>query len=134
MILRLNQTLEDHKMQFSFKDPASQRVLQRCALAVLFTVLGLAGCASDTSFDRHNKSRLWISQDGKQLFFDASVSAEYGADDSAAESVRLMWMNEWLELRKLCTSGHKVVERRAIRAEEYNPMRHDLRYQVECVK
>ena len=134
MILRLNQTPEDHKMQLVSIYNPSRRVCRQTALVFSLVLLGLAGCASDTSFERHNLSRLWMSQDGKNLFFDATVSSRYPADNSVAEAARLEWMGEWLELRKFCPDGHQVVERRAIKDEEYNPMRHDLRYEVECLK
>ncbi len=99
---------------------------------VLLLLTTFVGCASDTSYDRHNLSRLWLSQDGKQLFFDATASTRYPEDSSEAEAARMSWLNDWLELRKFCTGGHRVADRRSIRADEYNPQRHDLRYTVVC--
>lgn len=99
----------------------------------LLVLLTGAGCASDTSYDRHNLSRVWLSQDGSQLFFDATATIAYPADSGEAEAVRLGWLSDWLKLRKFCTGGHRVSERRAIRNDEYNPQRHDLRYQIECI-
>lgn len=92
----------------------------------------LAGCATDTSFDRHNLSRVWLSPDGQQLYFDATVSRAYPEDDPEAEQARRSWLADWLKLRKFCTEGHRVASRRAIRADEYNPMRHHLRYEITC--
>ncbi len=100
---------------------------------VLVMLASVAACKSDTSYDRHNLSRVWLSQDGKQLFFDATASTAYPADNAAAEAVRLGWMADWLKLRKFCTGGHRVADRRPIRSDEYNPQRHDLRYRIECL-
>ncbi len=102
-------------------------------LLTLFLLAIASGCASDTSYDRHNKSRLWLTQDGKQLYFDATVSQAYPAQSTEAEAARLSWLADWLKLRKYCTQGYNVTERREIRADEYNPQRHDLRYKIECL-
>ncbi len=129
---RLNQTLEDHKMEMLTK--VSMSAIRRVALffttaAVLVLVVG---CAGDSSFDRHNKSRLWLTQDGKELYFDATVSQAYPDQDKVAEAARMSWLQDWLKLRKYCGEGYNVTERRKIRDDEYNPQRHDLRYRIEC--
>ena len=104
----------------------------RLASCLLILLTG-AGCATDTSYDRHNLSRVWLSQDGSQIFFDATASTAYPAESAEAEAIRLVWLSDWLKLRKFCTGGHRISERRAIRDDEYNPQRHNLRYQIECI-
>lgn len=102
-------------------------------LPLLVALSLVSGCASDTSYDRHNKSRLWLTQDDRQLYFDATVSQAYPAQGGEAEAARMSWLDDWLKLRKYCTEGYNVTERREIRADEYNPQRHDLRYKIECL-
>lgn len=136
-VLRLKQTPEFLKMQISPFNTLSRairvrRVTRSPALAAVAMLVMLFGCASDTSFDRHNLSRLWLSDDGKQLFFDATVNTAYPEADPAAEMARKTWIEQWLKLRSFCESGYAIAERRKIRPEEYNPMRHDLRYELAC--
>lgn len=132
--IRLNQSLADHKMDL-LRLTALPWLGGRAVVVALGLMLAWAsvGCASDTSYDRYSLSRLWVSQNGDALFFDATATLAYPANSSDAEAVRLAWIGDWLKLRNFCAGGYRVAERRAIRDDEYNPQRHSLRYRIECL-
>ncbi|MDJ0928160.1 MAG: hypothetical protein QNJ73_11000 [Gammaproteobacteria bacterium] len=99
-------------------------------------LIGAVGCANiheSKDFERHRASQIVIPPDAKDIFyFDAVFSPGYPDNDPAAEARRMEWLASWMEARKMCPSGHEVVNRRAFRFEESNPGRYDIRYEVRC--
>jgi hypothetical protein len=103
---------------------------------VLCTVL-VAGCPhsihDSADYYRHSYSQLSEPMaGGDYLWFDVKLTPEYPEGSEAAEAARMQWLASWLEVRKLCTSGYKVLERREFEFMEHNPARYDLRYKVQC--
>lgn len=111
---------------------------QVIALVIAPLVL-LAGCAADvldksTDFDRHRNSRIVQPFDkADKIYFDVRFSPEYPADDPAAEEARMIWLQAWLEQRRLCTSGHEVAARRPFDYLEDNPAGYQQRWEIRCV-
>ena len=69
---------------------------------------------------------------GDYLWFDVTFTPEYPAEGEAAETARMEWLAGWLEIRKICANGYKILERREFDFLEHNPHRYDLRYKVQC--
>lgn len=92
----------------------------------------LAACATGPSddFERHSYSRLLEVEGGSGEYVFESRETWSGAAD--AESVRMRWLAQWLELRGVCAAGYEVVDRRRFGPLEYNPLQADLRYLVRC--
>ena len=42
------------------------------------------------------------------------------------------WLQGWLGQRKMCPYGYTILNRRDFGDLEYNPARHDVRYEFEC--
>ena len=111
---------------------------QVIALVVAPLVL-LAGCAADVldksaDFDRHRNSRIVQPFDKPdKIYFDVRFGPEFPADDPAAEEARMLWLQAWLEQRRLCTSGHEVVARRSFDYFEDNPAGYQQRWEIRCV-
>lgn len=112
------------------------------ALATL--VLALTGCTAFDTPDTYNRHRLsditlprapaGEAADGSTdiFFFDVTVTAEFPDNSAAAEAERMQWLEEWLEQRNMCASGHEIVKKRRFDYMEDNPARRDLRYEVRC--
>lgn len=103
------------------------------AAAILAVLASRTAIAPSTDYDRHRLSEITLPHDrGDVFYFDAAVDSAFPADDAAAESVRMRWLDEWLKLRKMCPDGHEVLARRSFGFLEDNPARRDLRYEVRC--
>ncbi len=103
-------------------------------IALLAATLG-ACVAFDTpdTYNRHRLTDITVPRDRSDLFyFDASVNGEFPEDSAAAESQRLQWLDDWLELRQMCPGGHEVLKRRKFGDLEDNPGHRSLRYEVRC--
>lgn len=105
---------------------------QILALAVL-----VAGCtgALDKSedFDRHRYSQLVQPYDRPdQIYFDVIFSADFPADDTAADAARMAWLQDWLGQRHLCAAGHEVAIRRPFNYLESNPAGYQQRWEIRC--
>ncbi|MDH3978874.1 MAG: hypothetical protein OEU86_10170 [Gammaproteobacteria bacterium] len=102
--------------------------------ALVMTVL--AGCASfneSPDYERHRFSRISEPYDRKGvIYFDASFTARYPDNDLDAESLRMEWLEGWLNQRKLCVYGYNIDKRRPFGEFENNPARYDIRYEVSC--
>ena len=121
-------------------------MLIRKVIQTLLIAVAVAACSPSQSlrnsvsnsadYDRHRMSRLVMPMDGvgeqDTIIFEATISPTYPADDPAAEELRMSWLASWLEVRKLCPDGYEILERRPFDSLEYNPARHDLRYEVRC--
>jgi len=111
---------------------------QDIALGMAALVL-LAACAADVldksaDFDRHRNSRIVQPFDKPdKVYFDVRFSPEYPADDPAAEEARMLWLQGWLEQRRLCTSGHEVASRRPFDYLEDNPAGYQERWEIRCI-
>lgn len=111
-------------------------VLPRLLIAGTMILAVLASCTAippSTDYDRHRLSEITLPHErGEVFYFDAAVDSAFPADDAAAESARMRWLDEWLKLRRMCPDGHEVLERRSFGFLEDNPARRDLRYEVRC--
>lgn len=111
---------------------------QHIAFGLASLVL-LAGCAADVldksaDFDRHRNSRIVQPFDKPdKIYFDVRFSPEYPADDPAADEARMIWLQAWLEQRRLCTAGHEVAARRPFDYLEDNPAGYQERWEIRCV-
>jgi len=103
---------------------------------MLGLVLGLAACDSihdSPDFYRHSLSQLSEPRSGGDfVWFDVMLTPEYPDNNELAEAKRMEWLESWLEVRKLCTNGYVILERREFGNLEHNPARYDLRYKVQC--
>lgn len=121
-----------------FPGSAGVSMRQVIALGMAALVL-LAGCAADVldksaDFDRHRNSRIVQPFDKPdKVYFDVRFSPEYPADDPAAEEARMIWLQGWLEQRRLCTSGHEVASRRPFDYLEDNPAGYQERWEIRCI-
>ena len=69
---------------------------------------------------------------GDYYWYDVKLTPEYPEDSEAAEQRRMEWLSAWLEVRKTCTNGYEILERREFDFMEHNPAQYDLRYKVQC--
>ena len=106
---------------------------------VISSFVSLAGCAADVldksaDFDRHRYSRIVQPFDKPdKIYFDVLFGPEYPQDDPAAEDARMLWLQSWLEQRRLCASGHEVSARRPFDYLEDNPAGYQQRWEIRCV-
>lgn len=106
---------------------------------VMAPVVLLAGCAANVldksaDFDRHRYSRIVQPFDKPdKIYFDVLFSADFPADDPAAEVTRMTWLDAWLEQRRLCAAGHEVALRRPFDYLEDNPAGYTQRWEIRCV-
>ena len=89
-----------------------------CAAAVVLSLL--SGCAfeekSRADFERHQSSILRTSyQDSAMLVFEARAGAAYPEDSETAETLRMSWLQDWLDRQGLCPDGYEIVTRLAAR-------------------
>jgi hypothetical protein len=102
-------------------------------VAVLLTV----GCGpsihDSKDFVRHSLSQLSTPTGGGDfMWFDVKLTPEYPNDNPISEAKRMEWLQDWLEVRKLCANGYEILERRPFEFLEHNPGQYDLRYKVQC--
>ena len=107
-----------------------------CILVIV--VLALAACSTSIhdskAYYRHSLSQLSTPPGGGDyVWFDVKLTPEYPESNEIAEQKRMEWLQEWLEVRKLCANGYEVLERRPFEFLEHNPANYDLRYKVQCV-
>jgi len=69
---------------------------------------------------------------GDYLWFDVQLTPEYPGESEAAEAQRMVWLQAWLDNRKMCANGYEIFERREFDFMEHNPAQYDLRYKVRC--
>ncbi len=100
--------------------------------AAVFLIQGCAALDPNAQYDRHSYSRLSeVPDDNSALKFEARSSAAYPADDPQAEQTRMLWLQDWLEIRGLCKDGVDIEERvHSQRASDR--FGYDLQYQVRC--
>lgn len=112
------------------------RAVPRLGPVAVIAVLLAAACTSiekSTDFDRHRYSRLTMPLDRPDvIYFDVVFTAEFPADDPAAEAARMRWLADWLEQRHLCPTGFEVAKRRAFDFLEDNPRGYQQRWEVLC--
>jgi hypothetical protein len=106
-----------------------------CAAAVVLSLL--SGCAfeekSRADFERHQSSILRTSyQDSAMLVFEARAGAAYPEDSETAETLRMSWLQDWLDRQGLCPDGYEIVTREPISAGQPNFHDMDLRYLLRC--
>jgi hypothetical protein len=107
-------------------------------VAVMFVALVmLAGCSKSIhdskDYARHSMSQLSDpTEGGGFVWFDVKLTPEYPDDNELAEDKRMEWLEDWLEVRKLCSNGYEIKDRREFGFLEHNPGRYDLRYKVQC--
>jgi hypothetical protein len=117
--------------EFRFRQRAS-------AIVVLIVAIQSAGGCTNIhespDFERHRYSQIAEPFDSKKdvLYFDVTFSAQFPDDDPAAEQLRMEWLEGWLAQRKFCPQGYEIVTRREFGDLEYNPARHDIRYEFKC--
>jgi len=104
---------------------------------VCAVLLVLSGCSKSIhdskDYYRHSLSQLSDPQEGGDyVWFDVKLTPEYPKSNENAEAKRMEWLEDWLEVRKLCANGYEIMERREFGFLEHNPGRYDLRYKVQC--
>jgi hypothetical protein len=118
------------------KGPEPGEVVVRLLLVM---VVLLGACAADAihrskDFDRHRYSRLVQPHDRPgEIYFDVTFTADYPADDPAADNTRLAWLQGWMDQRRLCPAGHEVARRRPFDYLEDNPAGYQERWEVRCL-
>lgn len=102
-------------------------------LVLLLLLSACAGAPAD-GYDRHTLSRLVeVPGSSSEFIYEAGRPPPGPAgSETEAESVRMRWLAEWLEVRGLCLTGHEIVDRRPFGPFEYNPMQAELRYLIRC--
>ncbi len=105
-------------------------------VATVFAAMMLGACMNiheSPDFERHRYSQVVEPYDRKDvMYFDVTFSAEYPDNDEAAETIRMEWLEDWLEQRKMCREGFEILARRDFDMMEDNPARHDVRYEFKC--
>jgi hypothetical protein len=109
----------------------------RKIVALLLLSALVVGCGSSIhdskDFVRHSLSQLSKPTGGGDfMWFDVKLTPEYPNDNPIAEEKRMEWLQDWLEVRKLCANGYEILERRPFDFLEHNPGQYDLRYKVQC--
>ncbi len=103
---------------------------------MIWLAIVLTGCASfqeSPDYIRHRYSQLSEPFNRSDvLYFDAMFDPNYPDGDAAAEAKRMEWLSGWLEQRKMCPDGYRVLKRRPFDMYEHNPGRYDIRYEVQC--
>lgn len=109
--------------------------LRHVAGLIVSAVL-LTACDSiheSKDFERHRYSQLSEPRDRDDvLYFDVKFDANYPADNSVAEDIRMDWLEAWLQQRKICADGYEIESQRPLDPMEYNPGQYDRRYVVRC--
>jgi hypothetical protein len=103
----------------------------------ILACLGLSACQDlhqSVDYDRHRLSGLrGTPSNSEVLIFEAKTTAQAPEDTPAGETIRMQWLEGWLEQRGMCQSGYEILERRHYTTMDANPYSYDLRYEIRCV-
>lgn len=106
-------------------------------LLLLVSAGVFSGCSQmheSPDYERHTNSRISQPLDGGDYYwYDVKVTPAMPLDSEAAETKRQLWLQTWLQQRRLCPAGYEVDERREFEFLEHNPAQMDIRYKVRCV-
>jgi len=103
-------------------------------LAVTILMAGCEQLHESADYERHTQSRISQPLSGGDFYwFDVKLTPAMPLENETAEQQRQVWLQTWLQQRKLCPAGYEVLERRPFEFQEHNPERLDIRYKVRCV-